>query len=191
LTPASRKAYIALSIFGKLEAAMLQPSLRPLDVVVALHVALRLDTRYEAIAGALGISVSQAHRSVRRLEDASLAVPGSRKVNRSALKEFLLHGVRYAYYAVLGPETRGIPTAHSAPPLAGDIVAADHVVWPAAAGGTRGAALLPLYPGAVGLPERSPELYEALALVDALRVGRVRERKLAAGILEARLRGGA
>ena len=40
--------------------------------------------------------------------------------------------------------------------------------------------MAPLYERAVQLPQRCPSLYEKLTLVDALRVGRARERRLAA-----------
>jgi hypothetical protein len=45
----------------------------------------------------------------------------------------------------------------------------------------------PLYGKAVELPERCPSVYELLTLVDALRVGRARERKIAAEHLRERL----
>jgi hypothetical protein len=39
-------------------------------------------------------------------------------VNRQAVLEFLVHGVRYVFPAVLGPEAQGVPTAAAAPALA-------------------------------------------------------------------------
>jgi len=60
-------------------------------------------------------------------------------------------------------------------------------VWPHPKGTVRGTTLLPLYQK---LPEAaldSPELYELLALFDALRIGRARERKLAIELIEERL----
>lgn len=47
----------------------------------------------------------------------------------------------------------------------------------------RGTSLTPLYPGAPELVHSAPELYRALALVDALRIGRARERSRAAELL--------
>ena len=77
-----------------------------------------------------------------------------------------------------------MPTAHSAPPLCDEITSDDVYVWPGAGGRARGASVTPLYEGAISLPEREPDLYRALALVDAVRVGRVRERRLAMKHLE-------
>ena len=62
-------------------------------------------------------------------------------------------------------------------------------VWPSAEGPADGEAINLLYPQAIQLPERCPSLYQLLTLADALRVGRVRERKLALEELEARLGG--
>ncbi len=114
-------------------------------------------------------------------------MPGSRRVNRLALSEFLAHGVRYAFPAVPGAQVQGVPTAHSAPPLSDHIVGTDPVVWPAGTGVVRGASLTPLLARAAELPEHCPPLYEALTLVDALRVGRARERAIAIRELEKHL----
>lgn len=76
---------------------------------------------------------------------------------------------------------RGIPTAHAASPLKEQISRGDEPipVWPHAEGTERGIACEPLYktvPHAAVLDEK---LYEALALVDVLRIGRAREVELA------------
>jgi hypothetical protein len=52
-------------------------------------------------------------------------------------------------------------------------------VWPHPEGKKRGIALAPLYETVPEAALRDHALYEKLALVDALRDGRVRERKLA------------
>jgi hypothetical protein len=59
-------------------------------------------------------------------------------------------------------------------------------VWPYAAGPKRGTALEPLCKMAPKVALRDPVLYEYLALVDALRHGRARERKLAEEMIVAR-----
>ena len=51
----------------------------------------------------------------------------------------------------------------------------------------QGVAIKPLYRSAPRAARNSPQLYELLALVDALRTGRARERKLAEQLLEERL----
>jgi len=162
-------------------------SLKPLDVAVAIRLAQVPNAKYDVLAKDLLLSTSTVHAAVQRLEAAQLIIRGTRAVNRLRLLEFLRTGVRYAFPAVLGTETRGVATAHTAPPMAGRIVAVDPVVWPATHGIGRGAALPPLLPRAADLPQHRSDLYEALTLVDALRVGRARERNLAAGELAERL----
>jgi hypothetical protein len=101
--------------------------------------------------------------------------------NLSALEEFLLHGLKYAFPAERGEVTRGMPTSYAAPPLKDAIASGDELppVWPWRDGDTRGIALQPLYKTAPVAALQDPFLYELLALVDAIRDGRARERKIA------------
>jgi hypothetical protein len=168
---------------------MKQYALRPTDVGVALGLAEHPNASYQHLHEMLGISVSTAHDSVHRLREAGLVRQDESVVVRSNLLEFLEHGVRYAFPALLGSSARGVPTSHSGPPLSGDILAEDAVVWPSAKGSVVGRTVCPLVPKAAELPGRSPNVYALLTLVDALRVGRVRERRLAATKLRARLYG--
>lgn len=55
-------------------------------------------------------------------------------------------------------------------------------------GRVRGQAIEPLYPSVPAAARKNVELYEFLALIDALRVGRARERKLAAEEISKRLK---
>jgi hypothetical protein len=61
-------------------------------------------------------------------------------------------------------------------------------VWPFEKGSERGYAFLPLYKKAPQAALKDHELYELLALVDALRDGSARERGLAKRELSARLK---
>jgi hypothetical protein len=165
-----------------------QPTLRPSDVAVALRLAQTPGAHYETLARGLKLGLAEVHRGVRRLERASLVLPGERRVNRRALLEFLVHGVRYAFPAVLGPETRGVPTAAAAPALSGKLPSGASVVWPSTEGRVRGGSLVPLYEAAPRAALQDANLYRALALVDALRMGQVRERRLAEELLGDALR---
>src|SRR6188472_803888 len=111
-----------------------QPVLRPHDVAVALELALSPRAGYERLAAAVGVSVSQAYTAVRRLTLAKLVAPDERRVIVPMLLDFLASGVPHAFPAALGPETRGVPTAHSAQPLAAELSSNDIVVWPSADG---------------------------------------------------------
>ena len=153
--------------------------LRPHDVAVALQLALTPGMKFQALADALAISLGEAHNAVRRLVAARLVRREGRAVNRGALLEFLVGGVPYAFATELGPESRGVPTAHSAPPLNATLSGGDAVVWPSAHGTMRGASVAPLWPGAPAIAGANAPLYQLLAAVDALRIGRARERQLA------------
>lgn len=175
-------------------AARKQWTLKPQDLAVALKLLLLKDENlsYAALAKAMRLSPYEAHAAVQRLTAARLVV-GSGKGNalaRGALREFLLHGARYAFPPVIGEPTIGIPTAHGAAPLSARLSAAGDPppVWPHPQGRVRGTALLPLYPKLPEAALEAPELRELLALFDALRIGRARERKLAIELLEERLK---
>src|SRR5690606_20665470 len=126
----------------------------------------------------LGMSVSEAHAAVKRGIKSMLVVrrPEGDAVNRSNLLEFVVHGVKYAFAPERGQVTRGIPTAHAAPPLKELFVEDPQPpVWPHPDGSIRGEGLEPIYRSAPGAALKNPNLYELLALVDAIRAGRARE----------------
>lgn len=80
---------------------------------------------------------------------------------------------------------RGVPTAAAAEPLKSRFLEDKEppTVWPYAEGQVRGISLAPLYQGAPKAALRDPKLYSALALCDAIRSGRTRERNLAIELL--------
>jgi hypothetical protein len=166
-----------------------QEYLRPHDVSVLLQLSISQVATYRELAAAVGLSLGESHAAVKRLELARLVLFEERSVNRTAALEFLISGVPYAFPATLGPPVRGIPTAFSGPLLAGQVTTDEVVVWPAPNGIARGVSLVPLSPSVVRIWEANPKLYGLLTLVDALRVGRSRERKLARQHLERRLGG--
>jgi hypothetical protein len=130
------------------------------------------------------------HAALKRLERARLLAtdPSGTRPLLQAVEEFLVHGVKYAFPAKRGEVTRGVPTSYAGPPLNGKLAADDlPPVWPHPEGAARGVALEPLYPSAPAAALRDPALYELLALIDAIREGRARERKLAEDELRARI----
>lgn len=167
--------------------------LKPHDLVVVLKLATfhdKSDERvsYADLAAAVHMSSSQVYTSVSRATQAGLLGVEKQPLRESIL-EFLIHGVRYAFFPERGGLTRGLPTAYAAPPLVQSIVG-DGVppVWPDPQGTVRGEALVPLHKEAPAVARQDPTLYELLALVDALRIGRARERKMAAELLGERIR---
>jgi hypothetical protein len=109
---------------------------------------------------------------------------------RRALEEFLVHGVKYAFPPVRGGITRGVVTGSSAPPLDKKIVQTEDFppVWPDPEGSVRGLEFSSLYRSVPKAALQDERLYELLVLVDAIRNGRARERKIAVEELQARLR---
>ncbi len=163
---------------------------KPQDIVVALKLTLGADdTSYAGMGKALGMSASEVHAAVRRLIEARLIDPETKKVRLTALRNFLVHGVPYAFPASPKEVTRGMPTAWAAPAMAGKISSSDQLppVWPDSEGRVQGTSIQPLYSSVPGAAHRDPELYTLLALVDALRIGRAREREIAEREINQRL----
>jgi len=157
--------------------------MRPQDVVVAVKLALASpQTRptYPELAAALAMSLSEVHGAVKRATLAGL-VDVNRRANRVALLDFLVQGLRSAFVPERGPLTRGMPTAHGAPPLDKlvGLGAEPPPVWPHPDGTVRGESFAPLYRSVPKAAKKDPKLYEALCLIDALRGGRPRDRALA------------
>jgi hypothetical protein len=169
-------------------------NLKPQDIVVALKLCGYAGVRpaMSVVATELGLSPSEVHGAIKRLHRSRL-LHGSEmhdKPNISSLEEFLLHGLKYAFPAEHGQVTRGVPTSYAAEPLKSEIQPGNELppVWPWRDGDTRGIALEPLYKTVPLAALRDPALYELLALTDAIRNGRARERKVAERELIKRLR---
>lgn len=167
--------------------------LRPLDIVVMLKLSLENSERppYMRLANELHLYPSEVYASVKRAR-ASRLLQGPElgdRLNRSSLLEFLNHGIRYAFPAEVGAPTRGVPTSYAALPLSKTISDAGELppVWPYADGKVRGYSFAPLHKNVPEAALADERLYELLALVDALRNGRARERKLASQELTLRL----
>ena len=166
-----------------------QINLKPQDIFVLLklHVAAgKVRPKLVDLAVELGMSPSEVSQAIKRANFAGLCDTNG-KAFPSALKEFVLHGLRYAYPVQLGYLAVGMPTSHSAPPLKALIKSNEAYVWPDPNGKVRGQSLEPLYPSVPFASKKDAQLYELLALVDAVRVGSARERKLAITELGKRL----
>jgi hypothetical protein len=171
---------------------MAKMQLKPQDIVVLLKlIGLKEDWSYRSLAADLFLSTGEIHNALDRASRAQLFDADRKRPRIQALEEFLVHGIKYAFPAERGSLTRGTPTAFAAPPL-NDIISAedgDHPpVWPDPEGSMRGYKLEPLYPSVPKAAKLDKALYELLALVDAIRDGRARERNLAVEHLQKRLR---
>ena len=144
---------------------------------------------YLGLARELGMSASEVHAAVHRCLEAGLYNPHTRKPNRIALREFLIHGLRYVFPATPGAMTAGLPTSFAAPTLKKRFrySESEAPVMPLKDGPARGPEIAPLYRSAPEAARNDEHLYKLLALVDALRTGRARERKIAGEILDIEL----
>jgi len=146
---------------------------------------------YNSLALHLGMSPSQVHAAAKRSLKAKLAVEqdGNIQPHIANLKKFLLDGLQFVFIPENGELTRGMPTSYAGKPLANEFVRDNDPppVWPDAEGEVRGVSFSPLYKSAPYAAKKDPELYELLALIDAVRGGRTREREFARKELKTRL----
>lgn len=166
---------------------------KPQDILILLKLLLWKNRKWRHIDLVQELEISQTEISfaLERCKNSRLMDYEKKQVLRQPLLEFITHGLKYVFPAQPGPICRGIPTSHSAPPLSKRIVSKPHdqYVWPHGDGKVRGQAITPIYPTAPDAALKDPQLHELLALVDALRVGRARERKIGREELEKRILG--
>lgn len=155
--------------------------MRPQDIAILLKIVAlgRDDWQIQPLSNELRISISEISESLNRSRLAGLIDFKKKRPNRNSLLEFLQHGVKYVFPQSPGAMSKGMPTAHSHPFMKKHFHSDNNYVWPKAKGEMIGQLVEPFY-------ERQPEaagddskFYLLLALVDAIRVGRVRESKLA------------
>lgn len=127
------------------------------------------------LAGSLRISPSEISESLNRSKIAGLLSPDKKKVMKSAFLSFIQFGLSYVFPAEPGALVRGIPTGHSAPVLKEYFLSAEPYVWHSPLGKMKGQSIPPLYANQIAAAQDDPHLYDMLALIDAVRVGRRRE----------------
>lgn len=162
--------------------------MRPQDIVVLLKILSMKDNdwRNVDIAYELKISASEVSEALNRCKIAKLIDSNKRKVHINSFKEFIIYGLKYVFPVEPGAMVKGIPTAHSAPPISNHISSGDDkYVWSSNSGRVRGQAIEPLYK----LPDnivKDQLFYELLVIIDTIRVGRAREIKIAIKELDKR-----
>ena len=156
--------------------------LKPQDVLLLLKIVSDNNPQnwnQKSFAKQLGMSQSEISEAVSRCKYSGLLAPNGKLVMKMALMDFIQHGLPYVFPQKPGAIVRGIPTSHSAPPLNQQIQSIENYVWPYGKGKIRGQSITPLYPSVTEAVLKDDKLHEILALVDALRVGRAREKELA------------
>ncbi len=163
--------------------------MKPQDIVVLLKIIALGNDNWQQIplAQSLRMSQSEVSQSVARSKYAGLLDHSGKRVMRLALMDFLQYGIAVVFPVKPGSVVRGLPTAHSAAPLNEVISSGEHYVWPFATGQVRGQAIVPLYKSAPQAALEDQNLYALLALTDALRAGKAREKNLAIEELKSRI----
>ena len=159
------------------------------DIAVLLKLSLQEGPRVlsKKLADELFLSTAEISKSLNRCKDSGLLYWSDleKRVNRPALAEFLSHGMRYVFPPEKGGLVRGIPTATAAKPLNSYFLddGEPPPVWPYSEGTVRGLSFAPLYKLAPKAALLDNKFYELLALCDAIRGGRTRERTIASDLL--------
>ena len=164
--------------------------MRPQDILVLLRITSLRDSEWLNldIAKFLKISQSEISEALNRCRITRLIDGDKRKVYKNSFKEFLIYGLKYVFPAEPGALVRGIPTAHSASPIKEHITSiSENFVWPYSKGILRGQTIEPLYSTIPMIVQDDHLFYELLTIIDTLRVGRVREIKIAIEELDKRL----
>ncbi|GAB6120556.1 hypothetical protein [Dysgonomonas termitidis] len=164
--------------------------MRPQDVVILLKI-LTFKGRpwtFSELASSLQISAGEVSTAMERNKEAGLVNPAKNRVNKLALREFLIHGLKYVFPPQAGHSTRGIATAHSAPPVSNHVVKGREIyVWAYYKGTRTGNSIVPLYDKIPKFIENDVELYEYLAIADTFRIGKKREVEVATMELDKRM----
>ncbi|MFO8062036.1 MAG: hypothetical protein R6U31_03830 [bacterium] len=156
--------------------------MKPQDVLIALKIIEEdsEDWRFIDVAYKLKISQSEVHEGINRLHDSEI-MHRRKHIVKSNLAEFIIHGLKYCFPAIRGMKSRGIPTSHSSAFLTNIITDKDQdtVVWPYEKGESSGVSIQPLYKSVPYFVLENPFMYEYLCYIDAIRIGRKRERDYA------------
>ncbi len=163
--------------------------MKPQDIVVLAKLICMGNEGYiqMLLAETLYMSQSEISMSLKRSAYAGLLINKGQEVDRKLFLDFIHFGLSVVFPEHPGAIVRGTVTAHSAPPLDAEFQSEEKYVWPYAKGQSRGQSISPLYPTVPQAANLDPKLHELLALFDAVRVGRIREKNRALEILEQRI----
>lgn len=162
--------------------------MKPQDLVILLKIIALGNEEWRVIdlASSLDLSQSEVSKALERLANSGLIDENKRVPARRALYDLIVNAVKYIFPVKPGGISRGIPTSHSANPLKSKVVSGSNYVWPSLEAKSKGESIEPLYKKLPQAALKDDKLYELLVLVDALRVGKVREQELAKNELKKR-----
>lgn len=163
--------------------------MKPQDLAILLKIISLKNCEWKVIelASSLFLSQSEVSKALERLVFSGLLDESKRVPAKNAIYDFIVNAVRYSFPVQPGRLLKGIPTSHSAPLFKSKIISDDKYIWPHLEGKIKGESIEPLYKNAPDAALADDRLYELLALVDVLRVGKVREQKIAKEELKKRI----
>jgi len=158
--------------------------LKPQDVVLAFVLALdgaRFSRSYQGLADFLGMSASEIHAGVRRLKLSALwsneSLEG--RVDTKRLGNFCIYGLPVWLPGKIGQPTIGFATGESSECLSKQLTGGEHtLVWPSPSGNVRGLEFPPIHGSCAQLAKLSTASAEVLKVVDGLRSGSARVRRV-------------
>ncbi|MGI8599085.1 MAG: hypothetical protein ACR2KB_07495 [Chitinophagaceae bacterium] len=155
--------------------------MRPQDIVILLKIIAKNSNPwlYKDLANELYISQSEISESLARSTLAGFFNNNTKTVYRLNVMEFIEHGLHYVFPVLPAAMVNGIPTAHSHPFMKKHFQTDLEYVWPESKGKIRGLAIEPLYRDVPKAVLQDENLYKMLSLIDVIRVGKVREWKMA------------
>lgn len=132
------------------------------------------------LASKLDISPAEISHGFKRLKVSGL-VDSENKPVQEACEEFLVHGLKYIFPAEVGVLAAGLPTAYSKPGFKFVKQSKDQIyVWADSNGIVKGTSIKPIHPSLPNACRHDEKLYELAALLEMIRIGRAREKKIAA-----------
>ncbi|MBN1959429.1 MAG: hypothetical protein JW841_00660 [Deltaproteobacteria bacterium] len=154
------------------------------DILVAVELLLQNGKKitFAQLGKSLQISASETHGAINRLKESFIYDSFTKMIRKTALEEFLIHGIQYAFPASLGKPARGVLTGYSSPFMRDDFNVGkndDVYIWPYSNGKDRGISIQPLYRSAPEVCLKNESLYHWLSTIDMLRLNRARQREIA------------
>jgi len=159
------------------------------DLLILLFLQLEKTKTYQKdIADRLMISRAGVSYSINRLIKLNLLSNDRERIMTQTILDFIKYAIHIVYPAHQGPRVKGVLTANLFE-LDGQIISNDKYVWKSSSGKDIGQEISPLYHTAPLIVESEPALYQALQMIDIIRLGNSREKNLAYNKLVSLLKG--
>jgi hypothetical protein len=152
--------------------------MRPQDIPVLFKIVALGDAPWgvQPLSNALFISLSEVSESLNRSRLAGLIDHNKKRISRQNLMEFIEFGVKYVFpQEPRGTMSLGTATGLSHPFMKEKFHSEYSYVWPDAKGDLVGLVIEPFYDNQPAAAKLDPLFYKLLALMDVVRVGKVRE----------------